>query len=475
MRIVASDQGGDGEIPSPRTPTYLRAVGDNRADAPLSPWTILVVDDEEDVHRLIDLIVDGMQVRGSPINIEHAYSAAEARTKLSETEMSVVLLDVMMETDSAGLDLVRFIREHLSNGATRIVIFTGQPGLAPEPRVVDEYDINGYLNKADVTSQRLTSMLVTSLRMYADYKTIQAMARNQRQLAEELNKRNENLEQVNRELRLAAVKNQLLTDELATTERAVDTLVEQKTETLTREKERAELANQAKSNFIASMNHELRNPLQTILGYTDLLLDSPEEGFSQATLTGLSEISKAGQHMLALINDILELSRMEHGALKLSMEPVSLVEAVDECCGLMEQMARDGEVEFLNATPPELPEVTANARSVKQVLINLISNAIKYNQSSGSVEVSATVGDGVVEVQVKDTGIGIPRELQQRIFEPFDRLAATDQSGAGTGIGLSISQRLLKEMRSELRFTSVEGEGSTFYFALPIVDEDSID
>ncbi len=473
MRILASDQGGDGEVPSPRTPTYLRAVGDNRADAPLSPWTILVVDDEEDVHRLIDLIVDGMQVRGSPINIEHAYSGAEARAKLSDMEMSVVLLDVMMETDSAGLDLVRFIREHLSNAATRIVIFTGQPGLAPEQRVVDEYDINGYLNKADVTSQRLTSMLVTSLRMYADYKTIQAMARNQRQLAEELNKQNENLEQVNRELRLAAVKNQLLTDELATTERAVDTLVAQKTETLAREKEHAELANQAKSNFIASMNHELRNPLQTILGYTDLLLDSPEEGFSETTMTGLNEISKAGQHMLALINDILELSRIEHGALKIDVEPVSLEEAVEESVGLMEPTAREREVAFLNSTPDNLPMVLGNERGIKQVLINLISNAIKYNQSRGSVEITAQAEGGHVELQVRDTGIGIPKELQQRIFEPFDRLAATDQSGAGTGIGLSISQRLLKEMGSELRFTSVEGEGSTFYFTLPVVDEDS--
>ena len=123
-----------------------------------------------------------------------------------------------------------------------------------------------------------------------------------------------------------------------------------------------------------------------------------------------------------------------------------------------------------SSTPAELPAVLGNERSIKQVLINLVSNAIKYNQSEGRVEISAVVNDGHVEIAVEDSGIGIPQELQGRIFKPFDRLEATEQSGSGTGIGLSISQRLLREMKSELEFTSEEGVGSRFFFSLPLAD-----
>jgi PAS domain S-box-containing protein len=236
-------------------------------------------------------------------------------------------------------------------------------------------------------------------------------------------------------------------------------------------KEDAERANQAKSDFLSSMSHELRTPLNAILGYTQLFgLDS---NLTDNQLENVAEIRKAGELLLQLIGDVLDLSKIESGKLTLSVEPVMPMRILQECIKLIQPLAETKNIK-LWATPNQLAEcyIRADATRLKQALLNLMSNAVKYNQEGGDVEISfVEPDDGLLRIEVRDTGPGIPLERQSEVFEPFNRLGAEGSSIEGSGVGLIITKRLVNMMGGELSFVSREGQGTRFWLELPLVKE----
>lgn len=465
---TASIDDGSGRSAGGRREPHLRLVEGEGVD-PAGPWTLLVVDDDEEIHRLIRLIAEEIRFQGRPVEVVSAYSAAEATRRLDEFDVALVLLDVVMETDQAGLDLVEDIRARERHRATRIVIVTGQPGLAPEHEVVNDFDINGYVNKSLLDSVHLTSTIVTSLRMYADYGTIEALARTQQRMAAAFDEQNRELERVNGVLREQIVRNEALRAELGSADDRVDTIVDQRTAELELELERAQLANEAKTEFVASMAHELRSPLQTIIGYAELLEAEDDEDRSAMQVSGLSAIGRAGEHMDEIISDVLDLARIESGTRRIEVGSLSIGDITSEVMALVRPTALARGIRCVDSVPADLPAALGARRSIKQVLLNLVGNGIKYNRPNGRVEVSAEVVGDEIEISVEDDGIGIPAALHERVFRPFERLTVGgDSAVGGSGIGLTISQRLLQELQSELWFTSTEGLGSRFYFALPV-------
>jgi PAS domain S-box-containing protein len=236
---------------------------------------------------------------------------------------------------------------------------------------------------------------------------------------------------------------------------------------LTNAKATAEKANQAKSDFLSSMSHELRSPLNAILGFAQLMeSDSPPPTESQKDSIG--QILHAGWYLLELINEILDLAIIESGKLSMSLEPVSLVELMHECQSMIEPLAQRRGISMTFPRFDTPHSVMADRTRVKQVLINLLSNAIKYNQTGGSVVVDccATKTPGYIRVTVTDTGAGLPPEKLAQLFEPFNRLGQAGNAEDGTGIGLVVSKRLVELMEGTIGVESTVGTGSVFWVEL---------
>ncbi len=239
-------------------------------------------------------------------------------------------------------------------------------------------------------------------------------------------------------------------------------------------REIAEAASAAKSEFLSSMSHELRTPLNAILGFAQLLERDRKQPLSDRQLERLGHVMRGGEHLLRLIDDVLDLSRIEAGRVAISVEPVEVGEVLVEAAHTLEPMAQRALIVLaLSPIPIGVPRVAADRTRLAQILMNFGSNAIKYGKPNGHVSFRTEVIGNAVRITVADDGIGIPDDKRDKIFEPFQR--AGQEAGAieGTGIGLTISKRLAELMRASVGFTSEVGRGSEFWIDLVVHDAET--
>jgi len=242
----------------------------------------------------------------------------------------------------------------------------------------------------------------------------------------------------------------------------------QRTADLKRAKREAEKANEAKSKFLSQMSHELRTPLNAVLGYGELLLDGEKDDpLTEKQLHDVKSILGSGEHLLKLIQDLLDLSKIEQGNIQLDMKNIDLMDSCRECEIMITPLLISRKISLKTRISDKKPcYVYADKYRLTQVLVNLISNAIKYNAEAGVVHLSCEApSSGRVRINVKDTGEGIPEKMQHRLFNAFDRLGkGADTDGAG--IGLTVTKHLVEAMGGSIGVISKPGEGSTFWIDL---------
>ncbi|MGI8908572.1 MAG: ATP-binding protein [Candidatus Sumerlaeaceae bacterium] len=233
-------------------------------------------------------------------------------------------------------------------------------------------------------------------------------------------------------------------------------------------------ANRHKSRFLSSMSHELRTPLNAILGFTDLLRGQFFGPLNEKQLDYTRQLEKSGKHLLALINDLLDITKIDAGAMELATETFHPRECIDATVSMLSTQLRAKHLEAAIVTDPAVQHMSGDLRKCKQIMLNLLSNAIKYTPEHGRITIRTEPCDGSLKISVIDTGIGIEPAEQEKVFSEFHQAdRVRDEQLGGTGIGLALTKRLVELHGGKIGVTSKPGEGSTFWFTLPLDDIDS--
>jgi signal transduction histidine kinase len=229
-----------------------------------------------------------------------------------------------------------------------------------------------------------------------------------------------------------------------------------------------EAASRHKSEFLANMSHELRTPLNAILGFSEVLAQGMFGEVNEKQSEYLHDILDSGRHLLSLINDILDLSKIEAGRMELEVNEFDLPHAIQNALTLVRERALRRGIGLHHVIDDRVADIRADERKVKQVLLNLLSNAIKFTPEGGRIEVRAASTDGTVEVSVTDTGVGIAPQDQEAVFEEFRQVGTSAARQEGTGLGLALCRKFVELHGGTIWVTSAVGVGSTFTFKLPV-------
>lgn len=374
---------------------------DEAADA--EAWQILVVDDDPEVLAVTHLCLRDFRFAGRPVVLLDAESGAAAREVLARTpDIALILLDVVMETEHAGLDLVRHVREELGNAAVRIVLRTGQPGQAPAMEVTERYQIDDYRTKTELTFERLQVLVTTALRTYGLVRQLESRSRALAEHASELER----------------------------------------------------------FSYVAS--HDMQTPLANIARLVQLLERRLADTLTERQRELMDLLVSSTHDLQQLISDLLALARVGREQMARSA-PVDLNRTIERVLAQLQAPIDDRQVQFEIGT---LPVVEGHAVLLEQLLRNLIENAIKFQpQARPQVSISGRETLEGWELRIRDAGIGIDAEHLQRIFEPFQRLHTREQY-PGSGVGLAICQRVARLHGGDIVAESQPDQGTTMVVRL---------
>jgi signal transduction histidine kinase/AraC-like DNA-binding protein len=396
-------------------------------------WKVLLVDDEEDIHSVTRMALKGFSYQGKEILFLHAHSGTEARQLLPKhKDIALIFLDVVMETNHAGLDLVKYIRDILKNHFTQIVLRTGYPGQAPEREVIATYEINDYKTKTELTTFKLFTVTLASLRTYDSIIRLENLRQN------------------------------------------LENIVKDRTAELERKNVKIMEMDQMKTRFFSNVSHEFRTPLTLIIGpLEDFLVDGDLPAHKKDSL---EMVHRNAVRLLGLVNQLLDLSKIDAGSMKLNLVYYDIYKVLSQIARGFMPMAERKKIKFNISIPDESLNCFFDRDKLEKILVNLLSNAFKFTPEKGEIQcivkrIDKKNGDcvGYVELTIQDTGPGIPEEQVEKIFDRFFQVEdGWKKEASGTGIGLSLVKELIVLQHGEIRVESDVKSGSRFMVILPV-------
>ncbi len=408
---------------------FPEIVDERMSGGGAAPWQILIVDDDRDVHITTEFALGSETFGGRSLKFQHAFSAIEAEKILAQAnEIAVILLDVVMESDDAGLRLVKIIRDQLGLSIPRIILRTGHPGYAPERDVIRDYDIDDYRTKSELSRARLFTSVATALRAYERLRQLQEA--------------NQRLEAMTRDLEILNVE-----------------YLEQR--------EAAMAAAQAKSRFLANVSHELRTPLNAIVGFSELSLRALENG-EKVPPAYMQDVLDAGRRLATLVDDILDFSQLDARRRRLICEPTGIQEILDyQQELLMGESGRLGVNLTINRGDPAV-QCEIDRSALTKVLGHIIANALRYSPRGKDVAISWHLRDGDVVIDIADRGPGIPKAVRSNLDEPFSiGQDVLTKDASGLGLGLTICRHLMTMMGGRISIEDRDGGGSIVSLQFP--------
>lgn len=400
-------------------------------------WQILIVDDEEDIHQAtrFAFALNNYTYQGKPLEFISAYSAQEALTLLQQRpEVALILLDVVMETSDAGLKLAEYIRDTLHNHLVRIILRTGQPGYAPEQEVIVKYEINDYQSKAELSAQKLFTVVIAGIRAYSDLIQLDLLRQH---LEDQVEKRTHELQ-------------------------------EQYTHTVELNEQLIKL-NQEKNEFLGIASHDLKNPLSAIQGLSDMIRSEYGTLPEIEVVDIANNIFKASRQMFELITTFLDVNAIESGHLNLSLSTIDLLPILQTLVKDYSERARMKQITLHFQPTATTFLVWADQNICHQILDNLISNALKYSPLGQNIVIRLSQTEQSVRCEVQDEGPGLNAEDKQKLFKKFTRLSAQPTGKEhSTGLGLFIVNKLVTAINGKVWCESEFGRGATFVVELPV-------
>jgi signal transduction histidine kinase len=424
------DQADDsGELFFAETPEDLKKKEDTD-DSSNEKWKILIVDDEEDIHSVTRIALKGFTFRGKSIEFYDAFTAKEAEEILKEQpDIALILLDVVMETTNAGLDLVKVIREKLGNKVTQIIIRTGQPGQAPEREVIVSYEINDYKTKTELTSFKLFTVALASLRAYD---SIQQIGRLNEEFKKEISRR------IRREKVLVSAK------------------------------EKAEKSEQLKSEFLQQMSEKIQEPLNLILNSSDQIRHEVKDQVNENIRQMLEDMNYSGREIIRAVQMITDLSEIQSGNYEPNPAKLSLTPVLKGLLEDHEILSHRNGVDVILNNKLASDKITVDEYAFQQILSNLLDNAIK-NTRDGRVEVGIKdQNKDWLEIRISDDGKGIGSDFQKDMYEPFRRESRNGPGNYGLGLGLTLAKEFCNLINAEIEINSEKGKGTNVKLSIPV-------